>query len=119
MSHVQTWMLLISAVLLAGCGSTAPPTERLVSTESAIRGAQELGAKDVPRASLYLKLAQEQLEEAKALIQDKEHKRADLVLQRAQIDAELSVALARESTTRNEAQQALEQVHKLKDRSKP
>src|SRR4051812_7701277 len=74
--------------LLAGCGSSPPPTERVASAEAAIRGAQEVGASNVPAASLSLKLAQEEVQKAKQLMQDGDNKRAALILMRAQADAD-------------------------------
>lgn len=101
--------------MLTACGSSFPaPTDRLASAEAASRSARELGADREPRAALHLKLAQEQIDQAKALIQDGDNKRADLVLQRANSDAELSVMLAKENTAKAEADKAQERVKALK-----
>ena len=54
----------------AGCGSYPPPTERLTTAEAAIRGAQEVNAANSRRAALHLKLAQEQTDKAKRLMED-------------------------------------------------
>lgn len=103
----------------AGCGaSIPPPTERMASSEGAIRGAQEVGAPTVPRAALHMKLAQEQVDRAKALMQDGRNQEADLVLMRAQVDAELAIALAREETTRKDAQQLAEKVKSFREAGK-
>lgn len=102
-------------VMLAGCGSSFPqPTERLASAEAASRSAQELGAGQNPTAALHLKLAQEQIDQAKNLIKDGDNQRADLVLQRANADAELSVMLAKESSARSDADKAQERVKAIK-----
>ena len=117
----SSWFLLVmtlSGAGILGCGGAAPPTEKVASTEAAIRGAQEVGAPAVPQAALHLKLAQEQLDKAKALMQDGNNKRADSVLMRAQADAELAVSLARESNTRTDAQQTVDQVRALRDKNK-
>jgi hypothetical protein len=45
---------------------------------------------------------------------DGDNKRADLVLQRASSDAELSVMLAKENTARGEAEKAQEKVKNVK-----
>src|SRR5262252_8651861 len=102
------------AIFAAGCGSYPPPTERVSSAEAAIRGAQEVGASSVPAAALSVKLAQEEVQKAKQLMQDGDNKRAELILMRAQADAELALAQSRESQAKNEAQQALEQVKALR-----
>jgi N-acetylmuramic acid 6-phosphate (MurNAc-6-P) etherase len=59
-------------------------------------------------------LAQEELVKAKQLIADSNNEAADRMLSRAQIDAELAIALAKEATAVAEAQQALAQIQKLK-----
>jgi len=111
-------LLAITAVATAtvGCASAAPPNEKLASSEAALRGAQEVGAQTVPKASLHLKLAQEQIAQAKALMSDGENELAGSVLDRAKSDAELALALARENETRSEAQKATEQVRALRER---
>jgi hypothetical protein len=100
---------------LAACGSSIPPpSDRLATAEAAARSARELGAEKEPKAALHLKLASEQIEQAKGLMQDGDNKRADLVLQRASSDAELAVMLAKENAARSEADQAQEKVKNLK-----
>ena len=97
-----------------GCGSYPAPTERMVASQSSLRAAQEVGAQNNPQAALHLKLAQEQIEEARQLMADGENKRAEFVLLRAGADAELAVALAREASARAEAQKALDDLKQLK-----
>ena len=113
------WMcasLLTLAAALAACGGSAPPTQRMASAEAAIRGAQEIGATSEPRAALHLKLAQEQVEKAKRYVEDGQNIQADLALQRAQADAELSLAIAREAKTVADAKAAQEDIDKLRAR---
>jgi hypothetical protein len=105
------WLIALSAT---ACGSYPAPNERIASAESAIRGAQEVGAGSVPSASLSVKLAQEEVQKAKQLMQDGDNRRAELLLMRAQADAELGLAQAREAQAKNEAAQALEQVKALR-----
>jgi hypothetical protein len=100
---------------LAGCGgSLPPPSDRLASAEAASRSARELGADREPKAALHLKLAQEQIDQAKRLMADSDNRRADLVLQRASADAELAVMLAKENAANIEAQKAKEKVTQMK-----
>jgi hypothetical protein len=106
--------LVVSAVLLAGCGSYPAPTERAASAEAAIRGAQEVGAGAVPSAALSVKLAQEEVQKAKQLMQDGDNKRAELILMRAQADAELALSQAREQQAKTEAEKAVEQVKAMR-----
>jgi hypothetical protein len=104
-----------TTLALVGCGgSLPPPSDRLASAEAASRSARELGAERDPKAALHLKLAQEQIEQAKRLMSDGDNRRADLVLQRASSDAELSVMLAKETNASSEAQKAKEKVTQMK-----
>ena len=100
---------------LVGCGgSVPPPNDQLAASQAAIRAADEVGAGADPQATLHLKLAREQLEQAKALMQAEENDTALRVLQRAEADAELALTIAKQRATQAEAQEALKQVEKLK-----
>ncbi len=102
-------------LITAGCATT-PPTERMEASAGAIRAAEEVGARGVPRAALYLQLAQEQSERAKTLIAratPADRGAASSLLSRAQADAELALALAREDSDRMAAQKAMEKVSSL------
>jgi hypothetical protein len=109
-------LVLASTILavFAGCGSYPAPNERLSSAEASIRGAQEVGSATVPAAALSAKLAQEEVQRAKQLMQDGDNMRAELLLLRAQADAELALAQAREAQAKTDAAQALEQVKALR-----
>ncbi len=100
------------AALLAGCGSS--PALNKESTTSAIRAAEEVGASTVPSASLYLQLAKEGLENAKALATKGENEQAEYMLMRAQADAELAVALSRGDADKTEAAEAIQRVQQLR-----
>lgn len=101
---------LSAAALLgmAGCGGAPAPNAKVASSEAAIRAAQETGSANVPQAALHLKLAEEQLQSAKALIRDNENKRAEYVLMRAQADAELAIALSHVATSNVQAGTAVD-----------
>jgi hypothetical protein len=104
----------VSVLGLAACASSPPPHDRQASSEAAIRAANEVGASQVPQAALHLKLAQEQLDKGKAQIKDGDNQAAAFTLMRAQADAELALALARENKTRFDAQQVIEKAHALR-----
>ncbi|OJY24719.1 MAG: hypothetical protein BGO98_18995 [Myxococcales bacterium 68-20] len=107
--------LIAAALLLVACGSSLPPpSDRLASAEAAARSARELGAEKEPKAQLHLKLASEQIDQAKKLMADGDNKRADLILQRANSDAELAVMLAKENTAKAAADEAQGKVKNLK-----
>jgi len=102
---------------VAGCaGNQKVPTEALVDSQVSIRAAEEAGAVQVPDAARHLELAKEQTREARELLDDGKREEAALYLQRAEADAELAVALAREAPARAEAQRAKEQVQALQQR---
>jgi hypothetical protein len=69
-----------------------------------MRAARELGAQAVPRAQLHLRLAQEQVTQARKLANDGENERAASLLDRARADAELALSLSREATMKQDAQ---------------
>ena len=71
----------------------------------------------MPQAALHLKKAQDHIAQAKALIADDENERADFVLQRAEADAELALAQAREDQAKKEAQEAIDMVEELRSKT--
>src|SRR5689334_4139592 len=74
----------IAALGLVACGSAPPPHERQASSAAAIRTATEMDAQQVPQAALHLKLAQEEFDKGKALMNDGENERAAYMLMRSQ-----------------------------------
>jgi len=117
----RTAIPVLAAGLLAAtaCASHPVPNAKVASSEAAIRAAEETGAKDVPRAALHLKLAEEQLQSAKNLIQAEENERAEYVLARAQSDAELAIALSHTAESRDEASKALHEVKAVQSGEAP
>jgi hypothetical protein len=108
---MRTIFVSIVAILplMAGCGGSFPePKQRMADAESAARSAREVGSDMQPNARLQVKLADEQLAAAKALVAAGDMQRADHVLMRAQADAELGLALAREQNASVEVQKAVE-----------
>lgn len=84
-----------TAVLVACGGSYPPPDEHLAAAEAASRSAKEVGAQQDPQASLYLKLADDQIADAKTKMAKGDNGEADRALIRAKADAELSLQLAK------------------------
>jgi len=106
------------AVVGLGCGGGgAIPVGKLASAESALRGAQEVGAEKTPQGALHLRFAREQLDTAKKLIAEGDMDRAMFVLLRAEADAEAALSLARETNARAEAQKAVEDLKALKTKT--
>ncbi len=117
LSTMAKAMGLAVLVAAAGCASGPVPSDRLAASQASIRAADEVGAQNVPSAALYLQLAKEQVEQAKQLIKADEGERARFVLMRAEADAELALAQAREQTISEQAQKALSEAHALELRA--
>jgi len=101
------------------CAGAPKPEAQMASSEGAIRGASEAGAKNVPQATLHLRLAQEQRATALQMIANGENGRARLVLARSEADAELALALSREATAKAEATEANAKVQDLQQKVNP
>lgn len=101
--------VLVTAIMV-GCASAPLKTER---TESSIRAAEEVGAANVPRASLHLQMAKEELGKAKTLYEKGDEKEAASMLLRADADAELAITLSHGDAEKREAQEAMARVRKL------
>lgn len=98
-------VISLAALAVSACASIQIPPERLEQNQASIRGAEELGASEVPAARLHLQLAKEQTEKAKQLAADGDE-RATRMLDRAHADAELALAMAREASVHADAQKA-------------
>ena len=109
-------MAAATTAIAVGCASTPPL--RTEASSSGIRAAEEVGAAKVPQASLHLQLAKEELENAKRLAANDEKERAVSMLSRAEVDAELAVALSREDAEKAEAQGAIDRVRQLRQENK-
>src|ERR1700677_1340095 len=108
MSRLSIWAAM-PATLLVACASFPLPTQRMADAESAHRSAIELGAGAQPAAQLHLKLAEEQMTQAKAKINDGDNKTADSLLIRSKADSELALALAKEQNAAVDTQRATNQ----------
>ncbi|HEY0193693.1 MAG TPA: DUF4398 domain-containing protein [Kofleriaceae bacterium] len=106
-------MLAGTAAFTAACGGAPKPEAQMASSEGALRGADEAGAQNVPAATLYVRLAQEQRQTALRMIKDGDNDRARLVLARSEADAELAIALARQAKAEQDANQANQRIQDL------
>ncbi len=112
----------MAASAAVACGASVPvPAAQVTDTQAAIRSAEEVGAPNVPKAALHLKMAKDQLQTAQDLIAHDDNEQAKMTLDRARVDAELALALAKESIYRQQAQDALDKIKKLREEasSKP
>ena len=116
MRHVWKVGCLVLVAVVAGCANH--PALRTESSTSAIRAAEEVGASGVPRASLHLQLAKEELDRAKSMAEKGDRDEAASQLLRAEADAELAVVLSREQAEKTEATQAMERVRQLQNENR-
>ena len=98
-------LLSMIGLCAIGCAHTPAAGDQIASSLAAVRGAEEAGALNVPEAALHLKLAQEEIEQAKALLQRGENEKAQDRALRAGNDAELAVAIARETASHRKLEQ--------------
>jgi hypothetical protein len=105
---------LVAVMLLAGCGgSVPPPNDEWAAAQADVGRAQSGGAPDVPDAKLHLQLAQENLQKAKALIDD-DNARATSLTALARVEAALALSIAKSSKAEQEATAAKQELAKVK-----
>lgn len=107
-------MLVVLAGALTACGGAQLNQNKLTDVEGAIRAAEEVGANNQPKASLHLQLARDQINQAKRVADDGDEENAALLLNRAQVDAELALQLAKTEQEQQEARQAWQKIQDLK-----
>jgi hypothetical protein len=107
--------ILCAAVVagLAGCATSRVPLNKMADARGEIRAAEQLDADHVSSAASYLALAREEEDRGRRLINAGQARRASYVLERAQADAELALALATEVPARADAERAIERVKQL------
>jgi Domain of unknown function (DUF4398) len=105
------------AALVVSCASTAIPAQKLTDSKASLRAAEAVGAEIDPQAALHLKMARDEIREAELLIKEDENERAELVLERAEADAQLAMALAQERQMKAEAETAKRKVEELKEKA--
>jgi len=104
---------VLLTIIIAGCGTSEVVVNKEASV-SAIRAAEVVGAADISNASLYLQLAKEELQKAIEFAANGNKEQSESMLARAQVDAELAVALSRSEVDKTESAKALERVKILK-----
>lgn len=102
--------------LLGSCATAEPaPLERLARSQAAVRAAEEGGAAQEPRAAYHLKLAREQLADARRLLNAGQNAAAVALLRRAAADADLALAYTRLVLARREAATVKKEVLSLRN----
>ena len=111
-------LMSLSVLGLMACATMQLPAGRLESLEASIRSAEEVGALGVPAAKLHLQLAKDQSDTAKKMAVSGDQ-RSLLVLARAESDAELALALAREADVHKDSLAAGEDLEAVRARGNP
>ncbi len=107
-------ILAFCLAALTGCGGAAVPNEQLTTAKASVAAAEVAGAPDEPSAALKLKHARDQIDQAEKLIADGENEPAYWLLRRAAVDADAALALAEEADTAKAAEEAKEDLERLK-----
>ena len=94
------------ALAVCACASTVVPQDRIALSQGTIRAAEEMGADQVPQASLYLQYAREQAQEAQLLFKKGEDEHAMSLLKRSEADAQLALAITRAEPVLGESRSA-------------
>lgn len=119
MKPITLGVALLVCLVACGCGGANDAVQAqtaanvIAETTAAIAAAETAAPDDHPQASLHLKLAKDQLQEAKELLKEEQTEKAHLYLQRATADAELALMLARKADAEEKAARARAQVNSL------
>ncbi len=95
--------LILLAALLGACASAPVPTLELDRARDALARAEKAGAADY--APVDYKMAREGVDGGRALIETRDHSVARLVLQKAEVRAELAAVKSTAARLRTEVQQ--------------
>ncbi len=117
---MHRWLWVVGAVALgSACATTNFETkEKMAESRAAVRAAEAIGADQVAPAALHLQYARDQISRAQRFLQEGDAQRAAWILERAEADANLAYAFAREVPLRNQALEAQEQVQRLQEQSR-
>jgi hypothetical protein len=118
MAFMRTVAIGVGALALAACASSVSVNPQMTKTASSISAAEAVGARQHPPAALYLKMARDQLRAAQALIAEDETEEARMLLERAEVDAQLALVLTKAEEASRDAREAGEQVRELQSRER-
>ena len=116
---MRSAMFPVALLVITGCATATLPADRLTSLEASIRAADEVAAGQQPQPSLHVRLAEEELAQAKQLAKNGDAERAELFLQMADADASLALALTRAADARADADKAHAAVVALSEGKTP
>ncbi len=110
-------MALLPIVVLAGCSHYTIPPQHVAGAQNAVATADQVGASNSPDGASRLAQAKEELAMAQRLDAKGEKRHADLMYLRAEADARVSVAAAKQDNLSSEAQRIQEQIRVLRQAS--
>ena len=112
---IQQTAMVLAVLAASGCAAFQISADRLEHNEASMRGAEEVGAQNVPAARLHLQMAKDQTEKAKQMAAAGDA-RSELMLARAESDAELALGMAREDSIHIDALKAAEDLKAVRAR---
>jgi hypothetical protein len=109
------WLLPGSLIAcVCACGGAPVPHDQLSAAQAAVRAAVVGGAPANAQASLHLKRANDQIIQAKALIEEDDNEKAANLLLRAEADADTALTMAQEQDARTKAKKAQQEVQAMR-----
>lgn len=99
-------LALCLAAASGACGAAQMRESRLVEAQSSVRAAERAGAAEDPRGARLLESARRSLMHSVSVANHGDEVNAELFLERAEIDAELALQLARANEETNQAGEA-------------
>ena len=102
-----------AAVIIGGCASTAPPTEQMAVSKSAIANAVSAGGSEY--APVEMRLAQEKMDRASRAMAREDYEIARALAEEAQADARLAEKKADSAKARKAAVVMQDDIHALRE----
>ena len=102
--------IAFAAVLMSGCASTAPPTEQMAVSKSAIANAVSAGGSEY--APVEMRAAQEKMDRASRAMAKEDYEVARALAEEAQVDARLAEKKA-ESAKAQKSADALQEDNRV------
>ena len=106
-------LLALLGLTAAACGGAQLNQARVAEVQSSVRAAEAVGANEQPKAALHLQLARDEMAEARRRADDGDEDNAALLLERARVDAELAMQLAKTEQEQEKARQAWQKIQDL------
>ena len=111
----RTIVILTSLIALvaSSCASAQLPDENYAPAQT-IAAAEERDVDNLPEAKLHLKLARDQMQEAEALRKDGKEDEADILMMKAQADADYALAILRRQDQQAETEEVRKKLEELR-----